>query len=113
MISATDRGVLASGLVKVQSREAHGRHNGRQLSPLLCRGYFVPFCVQQGHLFRNAEDLRGCVLVVGGQSFCSEGCQVCEGFIVEFFFLMISEHPACDETRNNSTWLAQSTSCGI
>ena len=29
----------------------------------------------------------GCVLAVGGQNICSEGCQVCKGFIVEIFFI--------------------------
>lgn len=28
-----------------------------------------------------------CVLTVGGQNICSEGCQVCKGFIVEMFFI--------------------------
>lgn len=29
----------------------------------------------------------GSVLTVGGQNICSEGCQVCKGFIVEMFFI--------------------------
>lgn len=71
---------------KYSQREPMEGTMENNLSPLLCRGYFVPFCIRQSRLFRNAEGLRrGCVLAVGGQSFCSEGCQVCEGFIVKFF----------------------------
>lgn len=69
------------------------------LSPLLCRGYFVPFCIRQSRLFRNAEGLRrGCVLRLVGRVSAVKGVKYARVLLLNFF-LMISEHPACDDTE--------------
>lgn len=109
--------VLSSGLVMVQSKGAHTRHDWKEMSPLLWRSYFVPLRGQQNWVFPEMPrivELAVCWQLVGRIS-ALEGVKYARVFIVHKYSERLQSIQCVKKLAQGegSVWSAQSTLCSI